>query len=219
VNRLNRYAGLWEDQERAMRTPTSYRDAEWDLNTSPPMQWHFGPPPSGWGSYLSGANLPTARGQVVDARLFYTPPSVRFGRGFSGLGAVFPADGVTANAGMRDVQTQLARLGFLFNEESPQGIDGKWGPRTELALRFASRYVRFEGVPWIVAGSGRTRTVDISDSLIEALRNAPVAPAGTEGLVSATPEVASSSDGGSGSLGIALVFIAAVAAAGYYYGR
>jgi hypothetical protein len=88
VNRLNRYAGLWEDQERAMRTPTSYRDAEWDLNTSPPMQWHFGPPPSGWGSYLSGANIQTARGQVVDARLFYTPPSVRFGRGFSGLGVV-----------------------------------------------------------------------------------------------------------------------------------
>ena len=88
MNRLNRYAGIWEDQERAMRTPTSYRDAEWDLNTSPPMQWHFGPPPSGWGSYLSGANIPTARGQVVDARLFYTPPSVRFGRGFSGLGVV-----------------------------------------------------------------------------------------------------------------------------------
>lgn len=88
MNRLNRYAGLWEDQERAMRTPTSYRDAEWDLNTSPPMQWHFGPPPSGWGSYLSGANIQTARGQVVDARLFYTPPSVRFGRGFSGLGIV-----------------------------------------------------------------------------------------------------------------------------------
>jgi hypothetical protein len=52
------------------------------------MQWHFGPPPSGWGSYLSGANIQTARGQVVDARLFYTPPSVRFGRGFSGLGVV-----------------------------------------------------------------------------------------------------------------------------------
>ncbi|MEI8371090.1 MAG: hypothetical protein WCJ31_21910, partial [Planctomycetia bacterium] len=137
----------------------------------------------------------------------------------SGLGAVFPADGVTANSGMRDVQTQLARLGFLFNEESPQGIDGKWGPRTELALRFASRYVRFEGVPWIVAGSGRTRTVDISDSLIEALRNAPVAPAGTEGLVDALPAATSGSDGGPGSFGIALLFIAAVAAAGYYYGR
>ena len=88
MNRLNRYAGIWEEQERAMRTPTSYRNVEWDLNTSPPMQWHFGPPPSGWGSYLSGANIQTARGQVVDARLFYTPPSVRFGRGFSGLGVV-----------------------------------------------------------------------------------------------------------------------------------
>ena len=219
MNRLDRYAGLFEQQERAMRTPTSVRNVEWDLNTSPPMMWRFGPPPSGWGSYLSGANLPTARGQVVDARLFYTPPSVRFGRGFSGLGAVFPADGVTSSTGMRDVQTQLARLGFLFNEESPQGIDGKWGPRTELALRFATSYVRFEGAPWILAGSGRARTVDISDAFIEALRNAPVAPVGTAGLVTASPGVASSSDGGSGSLGIALVFIAAVAAAGYYDGR
>ena len=88
MNRLNRYAGLFEQQERAMRTPTSVRNVEWDLNTSPPMMWRFGPPPSGWGSYLSGANIQTARGQVVDARLFYTPPSVRFGRGFSGLGVV-----------------------------------------------------------------------------------------------------------------------------------
>ena len=217
MNRLNRYAGIWEDQERAMRTPTSFRNVEWDLNTAPPMQWHFGPPPSGWGSYLSGANLPTARGQVVDARLFYTPPSVRFGRGFSGLGAVFAATGSTP--GMREVQTQLARLGFLFNEESPQGIDGRWGSRTEIALRFAAQYVGFTGTPSTVTRTGMVPTVEIPDALLEALRNAPVAPAGTAGVVDALPAATSGSDGGPGSFGIALLFIAAVAAAGYYYGR
>jgi len=43
--------------------------------------------------------------------------------------------------GVRAVQTQLARLGFLFNELGREGIDGKWGPRTALALRFAAQYV------------------------------------------------------------------------------
>lgn len=57
MNRLNKYAGMWESQERAMRSAPYARTVEWDINTSPPMQWHFGPPPAGWGSYLSGSGL------------------------------------------------------------------------------------------------------------------------------------------------------------------
>jgi peptidoglycan hydrolase-like protein with peptidoglycan-binding domain len=211
---------MWESQERAMRSAPYARTVEWDLNTSPPMQWHFGPPPEGWGSYLQGVNIPTARGQVVDAQKFYTQPTVRFGRGFAGLGAIFALSGSTP--GMREVQTQLARLGFLFNEESPQGIDGRWGSRTEMALRHAANYVGFTGTPSTVTRTGLVPTVEIPDELLTAIRNAPAAPPGTTGLVSAETDTGtqpgSSSESSSG-LGMGLLFLAAVAAAGYYYGR
>lgn len=194
MNRLNKYADMWESQERAMRSAPYARTVEWDLNTSPPMQWHFGPPPEGWGSYLSG------------------PSSLR------GLGAIFAASGATP--GLREVQTQLARLGFLFNEEGPQGIDGRWGSRTELALRFAANYVGFTGTPSTVTRTGLVPTVEIPDELVTALRNARPAPAGTTGLVTEEqPSTGGASEESSGGMGIALVFLAAVAAAGYYYGR
>ena len=200
MNRLNKYADMWESQERAMRSAPYARTVEWDLNTSPPMQWHFGPPPAGWGSYLAGA--PSSRG------------------GLRGLGAVFQIGQV--DPGIRDLQVQLARLGFLFNEEGPQGIDGRWGSRTELALRHAANYVRFTGTPSVVAAGARGEAgfVDVADELITAIRNAPAAPAGTTGLVSSEgPATGETSSESSGGMGIALVFLAAVAAAGYYYGR
>lgn len=110
---------------------------------------------------------------------------MRNGLSFSGLGAAFTVDLRSGDAGIRGVQQELSRLGFLESDESAFGIDGKWGPRTESAIRSAARYVGYSGTPYRRSGS----TVTIPDELLALLRLASPAPPGTTGRVSTVTPV------------------------------
>lgn len=111
---------------------------------------------------------------------YYRPAFQTSLRSFGSLGATFSSRGV--DVGIESLQTQLARLGFLINERSPQGIDGRWGSRTELALRFAAKYVglvQYYDSPIRASGS----TVEVPQDLIDAIQRATPAGPGNEGYV------------------------------------
>ena len=108
----------------------------------------------------------------------------RGGLSFSGLGEVMTVNTHVGDDRVRALQRELARLGFLDADESTFGVDGKWGPRTEGALRSAARYAGYTSTPYTRSGT----TVTVPDELLALLRAAAPAPAGTTGRV-ATPEV------------------------------
>lgn len=111
---------------------------------------------------------------------YYRPALQTSLRSFGSLGATFQATGV--DVGIESLQTQLARIGFLINERSPQGIDGRWGNRTELALRFAAKYVgldQYYDSPIRASGN----TVEVPQDLLDAIQNASPAGEGTPGYV------------------------------------
>lgn len=112
--------------------------------------------------------------------IYYRPSAYNGLRSIGSLGASFRSN--SSDPGIEDLQTELARLGFLVNERSPQGIDARWGDRTELALRFAAKYVgltRYYESPIRAVGS----TVEIPDELIAAIRSAVPATFGVPGFV------------------------------------
>jgi hypothetical protein len=111
---------------------------------------------------------------------YYRPALQTSLRSFGALGATFRATGV--DVGIESLQTQLARLGFLIDERSPQGIDARWGSRTELALRFAAKYVglnQYYDSPIRPSGD----VVEIPQDLLDAIQTASPAGAGTPGYV------------------------------------
>jgi len=101
---------------------------------------------------------------------------------FSGLGEVMTVNLRTGDERVRALQTELARLGFLESDSSSAGIDGKWGPRTETALRNAARYVNYSATPFTRSSS----RVTVPDELLGLIRAASPAPSGTEGRVAAS---------------------------------
>lgn len=107
------------------------------------------------------------------------------GFGYYGLGAAFTIDWVRGNDEVRDLQRELQRLRFLEPGLGAFGADGKWGPRTETALRAAARYVGWEGDAYTAdyGQDRKTGTVDVPDDLIERIRAASPAPAGTPGAL------------------------------------
>ena len=117
-------------------------------------------------------------------------------RYLSGLGAAPTVTTVqivttgSGDEGTRIVQTQLQRLNFLgpgtqpngvSSASGPTGADGKWGPRTELALANAARYVGYtEGPPFTKSGT----TVTIPTALLGLMQAATPASLGTPGAIS-----------------------------------
>lgn len=162
---------------------------------SPPA-WEYGTPGYNWGK----PDYPYTRNvQKVPAGLF---PALY------GLGAlVNPASGTTGapDTTLETVQTELARLGFLFNERSPEGIDGRWGNRTRLALRFAADYVGWTEPPYRDAPGNM---VEIPDAFIELMRRTAPAGVGVAGRVP-QPSDRQSDSGSSGGIGLLLLLVAA----------
>lgn len=97
-----------------------------------------------------------------------------------GLGSTAQINTTSGDDGVRIIQSQLQRLGFLAPGTGRTGADGKWGPRTELAMQNAARYVGYTGAPFTVEGT----TVTVPDDLMYAIQNAPPAQQGTPGVVS-----------------------------------
>jgi len=109
--------------------------------------------------------------------------------GYGGIGSTATVDTVRGDDGVRIIQTQLQRLGFLAPGTGPTGVDGKWGVRTENAMRAAAQYVGYTGTPYTVSGT----TVTVPDDLMNLIQNAPpLTPQQVQTIVG-TP---SSSDGG-----------------------
>lgn len=107
------------------------------------------------------------------------------GLGYYGLGATLTINWSAGNTGVRDLQQELQRLRFLEPGGGEFGADGKWGPRTESAIRAAARYVGWEGDAYTAhyGSTQKTGTVDVPDDLIERLRAASPPPAGTPGTI------------------------------------
>lgn len=143
------------------------------------------------------------------------PISLSYISSFSGaLGAVFPIGPV--DDGIRGLQRELVRLGYLQNNTGPFGADGYWGPRMALALRQASAYVGWTEEPYAPANADSLSRgqVTIPDELIAMIRAAAPDPnavaAGT--TPSTTPAPAPSAPAPNNArwiagLGIGLVMI------------
>lgn len=103
------------------------------------------------------------------------------------LGEVMIVNLTTGDDRVRALQRELARLGFLSSDASRAGIDGKWGPNTERALRQAAEYVGFSGTVFRRTNS----RVTVPDDLLVLIRMAPVpgaAPAASPpGSTTTTP--------------------------------
>lgn len=143
---------------------------------------------------------------------YYRPAVQTSLRSFGSLGATFRTTGV--DVGIESLQTQLARLNFLVNERSPEGIDGRWGGRTALALRFAAKYVglnQYYDTPIRPSGD----TVEIPQDLLDAIQTASPAGAGTPGYVG--PDTGDSG-GQSADTGIGFGTLALVAAGALFVG-
>lgn len=181
--------------------------------------------------YDERAAMAEARGAAPTSEWSLNVPVPRQNGALEGL-ALLVNPRPVEDSNVRLVQTELARLGFLFNEASREGIDGKWGPRTALALRFAAQYVGWTG-PHVIesprppSGSGARWRYEVPDALVERLQAAPPAPPGTLGLArdlprETTPETPPST--GSGEVAQAgpgvggILLLAAVVAAGLYFG-
>lgn len=111
---------------------------------------------------------------------YYRPALYNVMGSIGSLGATFNARGV--DVGIESLQQELARLNFLINERSPEGIDGRWGDRTQLALRFAAKYVgltQYYDSPIRASGD----TVEVPQDLIDAIQRAEPAGAGTPGYI------------------------------------
>lgn len=105
------------------------------------------------------------------------PISLSYISSFSGsLGAVFPVGPV--DDGIRALQRELVRLGYLQNNTGPFGADGFWGPRMALALRQAAAYVGWTEDPYLPANADSLRRgeVTIPDELIARIRAAAPDP-------------------------------------------
>jgi peptidoglycan hydrolase-like protein with peptidoglycan-binding domain len=89
--------------------------------------------------------------------------------GYGGVGSTAAVNTVTGDDGVRIIQTQLQRLGFLAAGAGPTGVDGKWGVRTESAMRAAAQYVGYTAPPYSVAGT----TITVPDDLMNLIQNAP----------------------------------------------
>jgi peptidoglycan hydrolase-like protein with peptidoglycan-binding domain len=98
------------------------------------------------------------------------------GFGYTGLGSDFRIG--VAEDGMRALQRELARLGYLQNDTSAFGADGKFGSRTATALRSAARYVGYTADPYTPADADRrsSGTVSVPDDLIARIRAASPDP-------------------------------------------
>lgn len=108
--------------------------------------------------------------------------------GYDGVGSTAAVNTVAGDDGVRIIQTQLQRLGFLAAGTGPTGVDGKWGVRTENAMRAAAQYVGYTAPPYSIAGT----TITVPDDLMSLIQNAPpLTPQQVQTIVG-TP----SSDGG-----------------------
>ena len=168
-----------------------------------PPAWEYGTPGYNWGK----PDYPWTRNvQSVPKGLF---PALY------GLGLLInPASGTTGpvDPAVETVQTELARLGFLYNERSPEGIDGRWGSRTRLALRFAADYLGWTEPTYREVAGG----IEIPDAFLDALRRGIPAGASVPGRVSAPATQQSSSNSEGMSTGT-MVLLLAAAGAGLYF--
>jgi hypothetical protein len=101
------------------------------------------------------------------------------GLGYHSLSGTFPIR--QEASGMRDLQQQLQRLGYLQGGAGVYGADGKFGPRTATALRGAASYVGWTGAAYSPSNAGEMRSgeVTVPDDLIDRIRAArpnPSAP-------------------------------------------
>lgn len=98
------------------------------------------------------------------------------GFGYYGLSGIYPIR--QPDAGMRDLQQQLQRLGYLQQGGGIYGADGKFGPRTANALRSAAAYVGWTGAAYSPsdAAEKRSGTVTVPDDLLQRLRSASPNP-------------------------------------------
>jgi len=197
--------GDFKDDGRASLQGLHSTEAAPSWQQGNPPAWEYGTPGYNWAK----PDYPWTRNvQKVPAGLF---PALY------GLGAVIdPASGTggAPDAVLESVQTELARLGFLYNERSPEGIDGRWGTRTRLALRFAADYVGWTEPPYREAPGGR---IEIPDAFIELMRRSNPAGAGVQGRVPQPGERRQTSGESSGSNAGLFLLLAAVAGAGLYF--
>lgn len=101
------------------------------------------------------------------------------GFGYESLSGMYPVQSVSA--GVREVQRELQRLGYMPRGTDIYGADGRFGPRTATALRAAAGYVGWGEEPYTPPNAAELRTgeVTIPDDLIERLKSAvpnPTAP-------------------------------------------
>lgn len=98
------------------------------------------------------------------------------GAGYYSLSGTYPIRETAA--GVRDVQRELQRLGYLQAGSGVYGADGKFGPRTATALRGAAGYVGWRDAPYTPTNAGELRegSVQIPDDLVERLRSAAPNP-------------------------------------------
>ena len=94
------------------------------------------------------------------------------GLGLGGLGDIYPIG--DRSDGIRVVQVQLQRLGYLQPGSGAYGADGFFGPRTATALRGAAGYVEWTDAPYTPAAAAEMRSGDVTipQALIERLRHA-----------------------------------------------
>lgn len=153
--------------------------------------------------------------------------------GLGDLGETYSINWTRGDVGVRQLQQELQRLGFLGPGTGEFGADGKWGPRTEMALRSAARYVGWEEGSYTAAYANQRHsagTVEVPDELIVRLREAQPAPAGTPGARYADepeeepiligphldpPAVPSNGGGGTGWLPAALIGVGVIGAGAY----
>lgn len=109
------------------------------------------------------------------------------GFGYYGLGADYPIGSQSQD--ITAMQRELQRLNFLDSGTGRFGADGYWGPRTAGALQGAARYVGYDSAAYSPADADRMRsgTVTVPDDLLDRLRAAAPAPAGTPGSVNGQP--------------------------------
>lgn len=118
------------------------------------------------------------------------------GFGYEGLSGTFPVQ--SENEGVREVQQELQRLGYMPAGQTIYGADGRFGPRTATALRAAARYVGWTDAPYTPSNAAELRSgsVDIPEDLISRLKSAvpnPNAPHGDGSPEPAAPSPSTSS--------------------------
>lgn len=125
------------------------------------------------------------------------------GFGYEGLSGTFPVQ--SENEGIREVQQELQRLGYMPAGQTIYGADGRFGPRTATALRAAARYVGWTDAPYTPSNAAELRSgsVDIPEDLISRLKSAvpnPNAPHGDGSPEPAAPSPSTSSSSSSNAL-------------------